>query len=96
MRRRVNTFLTVRVRGNEHSEINHNNHYILFCHVSFATMFLDWGRLLSMDAVCARWWRRWRGRDEPKDATVTTVPYWQLLSMQVGWRAAACWGLGLV
>jgi hypothetical protein len=64
------------------SESNHNNHYILFCHVSFATMFLDWGSLLSVDAVFARWWHRRRATGAPAPVT-TTVPYWQLLSMQV-------------
>ena len=43
-------------------ESNHNNHYILICHVTFVASALDWGRYASVDAVAAHFWRRWTDR----------------------------------
>ena len=60
-------------------ESNHNNHYILICHVTFVASFIDWGRWGSLDMVLACWRHRQRGRGPPPE----TVPYWNLLLAQL-------------
>ena len=70
-------------------ESNHNNHYILICHVTFVASALDWGRYASVDAVAAHFWRRWTDRADKDKAVVArpeevaTVPYWNLLLLQL-------------
>lgn len=68
-------------------ESNHNNHYILLCHVTFLVCFIDmsWG---SLDREL--WLLRTRGRRRRKLAGATklvrppmTVPHWHLLLMQL-------------
>uniref|UniRef100_A0A061SAH3 Vitamin k-dependent gamma-carboxylase n=1 Tax=Tetraselmis sp. GSL018 TaxID=582737 RepID=A0A061SAH3_9CHLO len=55
-------------------ESNHNNHYLLMCHVLFVGSFIGWGRWMSLDqAILARLGRR---RD-PR------VPRWHLLAMRL-------------
>ena len=61
------------------TEENHNNHYILICHVTFVASFIDWGRCHSIDAAVARWLQRGR----PNVHAEPTVPYYQLLLMQL-------------
>eukprot|EP00964_Phaeocystis_antarctica_P053309 scaffold31278_cov74-Phaeocystis_antarctica.AAC.6 len=60
-------------------ESNHNNHYILICHVTFVFSAIDWGRWGSLDSLLAAWRRR---RSGGGDADVT-VPYWHLLLAQL-------------
>lgn len=62
-------------------ESNHNNHYILICHVTFVFSAIDWGVWGSLDSVLAAWRRR-RGGCGGGVAEVT-VPYWHLLLAQL-------------
>lgn len=52
----------------------HNNHFILMCHVNFVGSFLDWGRWCSLDS--------WLFTKRVK-GTSPSVPYWNLLLMQL-------------
>ena len=73
------------------TEENHNNHYILICHVTFVASFLDWGRWGSVDALVAAWLERRRRRGgggggggrttQNGIRTTSVVPYWNLLLM---------------
>ena len=57
-------------------ESNHNNHYILICHVTFLASLIDWGAACSVDRWVAVARFRYRcPRDEPPPAV---VPYWHL------------------
>jgi hypothetical protein len=62
-------------------ESNHNNHYILICHVTFVFSAIDWGVWGSLDSVLAAWRRR-RGGGGGGAAEVT-LPYWHLLLAQL-------------
>ena len=62
-------------------ESNHNNHYILICHVTFVFSAIDWGRWGSLDSLLAAWRRR-RSVGGGGGADVT-VPYWHLLLAQL-------------
>ena len=67
-------------------ESNHNNHYILICHVTFVASFLDWGRWFSLDMVLRMFAQRRRACAAPMDAPPPpreTVPYWHLLLAQL-------------
>ncbi|KAK3240310.1 hypothetical protein CYMTET_49841 [Cymbomonas tetramitiformis] len=56
-------------------ESNHNNHYILMCHVTFTSCFVDWGATLSLDSYL--WKRKGKSQGQP------TVPYYHVLLMQL-------------
>ena len=60
-------------------ESNHNNHYILICHVTFVFSAIDWGRWGSLDSLLAAWRRRRSGGG----GADVTVPYWHLLLAQL-------------
>ena len=62
-------------------ESNHNNHYILICHVTFVFSAIDWGRWGSLDSLLAAWRRRRSG--EGGGGADVTVPYWHLLLAQL-------------
>jgi hypothetical protein len=78
-------------------ESNHNNHYILFCHIAFASIFVDFGKTHSLDEELntGRLWNIFRRKSSqqhpqhpqapssPAQPHMPTVPYWQLLLMQL-------------
>ena len=68
-------------------ESNHNNHYILICHVTFVASAIDWGRWGSLDSALGSWRRRRRGGGGGGSGggggADETVPYWHLLLAQL-------------
>jgi hypothetical protein len=64
-------------------ESNHNNHYILICHVTFFASLIDWGKYCSVDHVLAVVAHRRRSQRVLLNPPPTPlVPYWHLLLMQ--------------
>ncbi len=65
-------------------EANHNNHYILICHVTGVASLIDWGRYLSVDWLLSLVAHRSRvSRLLLNPSPSPTVPYWHLFSMQI-------------
>ena len=65
-------------------ESNHNNHYILICHVTGVASLIDWGRYLSVDWLLSLVAHRSRAsRLLLNPSPSPTVPYWHLLAMQI-------------
>eukprot|EP00965_Chrysotila_dentata_P069054 2281951-Pleurochrysis_carterae.AAC.1 len=64
-------------------ESNHNNHYILICHVTALASLTCWGRWASVDYVLRIFRHRRSSRGQllnpPPDVT---IPYWNLLLFQ--------------
>ena len=67
---------------------NHNNHYILICHVSGAASFTNWGCWFSVDSLVAHW----RRGAAPGTNEAATVPYWNLLILQFMFAIPYCFG----
>lgn len=55
-------------------ESNHNNHYLLMCHLLFVGSFIGWGRWMSLDQLIL--WRIGKRRD-PR------VPRWHMYAMRL-------------
>ena len=69
-------------------ESNHNNHYILICHIAFCAIFLDTGKWFSLQRLCG--FRRRRG--QAGGAEGTRVAYWNLLIAQMLFVVPYFWG----